>query len=327
MTPDMADAHATARARDARVEESFEERAERYGLDWDVVAHLMSEQPTRRAYRTRTQAIDPETGEFTPLTQEPDMTKHDRHDELVALLRRIADTLDGFRGAPDLPTVLAANLEAIEHEVETPMRGHGECCEPADITEEPPVGSQVTDREGDVWERRENGWTWWARDRWLLIRRSWESVVRDAAPLRFTTDEDRKRVGLPVDPAPADVDPDEALARVIFGDAFGSHEGLRLAQLDVALMAREHIEAEQEEVVATLREEVAIQTARAEQAEVWMSKWQQSCNDARDERDALRERLDALREDVERFSAGDPLITPLDILARDDERAAKGGQR
>ena len=43
---DMADAHATARARDARVEESFEERAERYGLDWDVVAHLMSEQPT-----------------------------------------------------------------------------------------------------------------------------------------------------------------------------------------------------------------------------------------------------------------------------------------
>ena len=81
---DMADAHATARARDARVEESFEERAERYGLDWDVVAHLMSEQPTRRAYRTRTQAIDPETGTFTPLTQEPDMTKHDRHDELVA---------------------------------------------------------------------------------------------------------------------------------------------------------------------------------------------------------------------------------------------------
>ena len=225
---DMADAHATARARDARVEESFEERAERYGLDWDVVAHLMSEQPTRRAYRTRTQAIDPETGEFTPLTQEPDMTKHDRYDELVALLRRIADTLDGFRGAPDLPTVLAANLEAIEHEVETPMRGHGECCEPADITEEPPVGSQVTDREGDVWERRENGWTWWARDRWLLIRRSWESVVRDAAPLRFTTDEDRKRVGLPVNPAPADVDPDALADMTRQRDEWQArHEALR----------------------------------------------------------------------------------------------------
>ena len=50
---DMADAHATARARDA--------------------------------YRTRTQAIDPETGTFTPLTQEPDMTDqpepYDFHDE------------------------------------------------------------------------------------------------------------------------------------------------------------------------------------------------------------------------------------------------------
>lgn len=40
----------------------------------------------------------------------------------------------------------------------------------------------------------------------------------------------------------ADVDRDEALARVIFGDAYGSHEGLRLAQLDVARAAREHIE-------------------------------------------------------------------------------------
>lgn len=63
--------------------------------------------------------------------QEPPMSKTDRHDELVALLRRIADTLDGFRGAPDLPTAMATNLEAIKHEAETPMRGHGECCEPA----------------------------------------------------------------------------------------------------------------------------------------------------------------------------------------------------
>ena len=158
---DMADAHATARARDARVEESFEERAERYGLDWDVVAHLMSEQPTRRAYRTRTQAIDPETGTFTPLTQEPDMTDqpepYDFHDEahrallnddlskgwqagLHALLA-IHDTLAEIRDrlpertevkvAPFNPDVIARNLDAIKHELETPMRGHGECCEPA----------------------------------------------------------------------------------------------------------------------------------------------------------------------------------------------------
>ena len=306
---EMADAHATARARDARVEESFEERAERYGLDWDVVAHLMSEQPTRRAYRTRTQAIDPETGTFTPLTQEPPMTKHDRHDELVApidhraeaerllsqaedtavpmtttiglgtvanthVLLAMLDLLDSRLTAPRKvdPDLAARNIAALKHELETPMREHGECCEPA----------------------------------------------------------------------PADVDPDEALAKVLHDADSNGHfswEGTgletRADYLRMARAAREHIEAEQEEVVATLREEVAIQTARAEQAEVWMSKWQQSSNDARDERDALRERLDALRADVTRFHEmwGGGEIERLaksdfaECLARGDERAAKGEQR
>lgn len=403
MTPDMADAHATARARDARVEESFEERAERYGLDWDVVAHLMSEQPTRRAYRTRTQAIDPETGTFTPLTQEPDMTKHDRHDELVALLRRIADTLDGFRGAPDLPTAMATNLEAIKHEAETPMRGHGECCEPAPAeaederisawhrvadhpffrgcyAEERPLIDAMLDRltlaataagtvhnhgpaQGRDCSERTDGhvhirgmcmasapaddlpgepvepgdlragdrvaFTWWGRERitCTLVSSYDDTTLRSDAP-----DSDgyypsivyraEWRGGISavrlIERAPReDENPDEALARVIFGDAYGSHEGLRLAQLDVARAAREHIAATGGAPTATrLAAEAAQrnydaaqeQRARAEQAEA--------------ERDEWRERLLRLRADL---SPGG-LIWPVDAaLRRDDERAAKGG--
>ena len=127
---DMADAHATARARDA--------------------------------YRTRTQAIDPETGTFTPLTQEPDMTDHRAHAEraldaiddsddprnlpagldgigraLLAIHGTLAEIRDRLpertevKVAPFDPDLVAANIAALKHELETPMRGHGECCEPA----------------------------------------------------------------------------------------------------------------------------------------------------------------------------------------------------
>lgn len=101
-----------------------------------------------------------------------------------------------------------------------------------------------------------------------------------------------------------DEDPNEALARVIFGDAFGSHEGLRLAQLDVALMAREHIEAERDSRERTAVDEWDDMLARAEKAEA--------------ERDALRERLDALRADL---SPGGLIWTVDAALRRDDERA------
>ena len=170
-----------------------------------------------------------------------------------------------------------------------------------------------------------------------------------------------------------DEDSDEALARVIFGDAYGSHEGLRQAQLDVARAAREHIEAEWKTYI--LREQAAREKAqdRAAKAEAevarvttdleasrasndeWIERarrkaaernamtddrnsWEQKASEAeaaladeRDrhdatitERDALRERLDALRADL---SPGG-LVWAVDAaLARDDERAAKGGQR
>lgn len=239
---DMADAHATARARDARVEESFEERAERYGLDWDVVAHLMSEQPTRRAYRTRTQAIDPETGTFTPLTQEPDMTKHDRHDELVALLNKIseesvtasnvlADVLDLLRDrlpervevrvAPFDPDLIARNLEAIKHEAKTPMSGHGECCEPGpadDLPGEPvePGDLRAGDRVAFTYDGERIACTLVSEQDGALLRSDtpnsrgfFPSVVsRGDAWIYVVTD-----VRL-IERAPReDDDPDEALAR------------------------------------------------------------------------------------------------------------------
>lgn len=391
---DMADAHATARARDARVEESFEERAERYGLDWDVVAHLMSEQPTRRAYRTRTQAIDPETGTFTPLTQENPMTKTDRHDELVApidhraeaerllsqaedtavpmtttiglgtvanthVLLAMLDLLDSRLTAPRKvdPDLAARNIAALKHELETPMREHGECCEPAPADDLPGEPVEPGDlRAGDRIEYDYEG----LRYSSVLVRHPnvafalcSEIPDRDGSTTNITSGPSWC-VGISdvrlIERAPREDedDPNEALARVIFGDAYGSHEGLRLAQLDVALMAREHIEAEQEEVVATLREEVAIQTARAEQAETergewrevaaryadgrdkWQAKWRES-GEAREraeaERDGLRERLDALRADLRRDRATFTPSTATAILARDDEHAAKGGQR
>lgn len=137
----------------------------------------------------------------------------------------------------------------------------------ADITEEPPAGSQVTDCEGDVWGRREGGWTIWSPGRpgWLadLYESALDSwpVVRISAPLRPTTDADRERVGLPVEPAPADVDPEpkaeldevEALAKVLRltagrpGFSFpweAITQEARDEYLNLARAAREHIEAE-----------------------------------------------------------------------------------
>ena len=102
---------------------------------------------------------------------------------------------------------------------------------------------------------------------------------------------------------------DEALARVIFGDAYGSHEGLRLAQLDVARAAREHTEANQLYAYRTV-------AAERDKAEA--------------ERDALRERLDALRADMEvhRCSVlSESEALRWGVVLDRDERAAKGEQR
>ena len=237
--------------------------------------------------------------------------------------------------------------------------------EPVDVTEEPPVGSQVTDREGDVWERREDGWALWWHERpgWLADLYGsgldpWPTV-RAQAPLRLTTDEDRERVGLPVEeapaddglaewerelfrpatccgkcppiagggydctcegnprcekadtpeewhgnPAPADVDPDEALAKVVW-DAFWIGTDIdakwelndeRPDWLRVARTAREHIEAEMDKCYA---KEDATAHDRAEKADDSTRHWRSLALNmeakrlrAEDERDEARRERD-----------------------------------
>lgn len=119
------------------------------------------------------------------------MKKEDRHAELMEGLAEIRDAVLAVGG---VKTVVIPKPKLTF----------------PDITEEPPVGSQVTDRDGDVWERREGGWS--GTDEYGLgfayCKVEW-SRLRNYAPLRPTTDADRERVGLPVESAPADVDPDE----------------------------------------------------------------------------------------------------------------------
>lgn len=134
-------------------------------------------------------------------------------------------------------------------------------------------------------------------------------------------------------------DPDEALAEAL-RKAYSTGDWL-----DVARVARERIEAEQEDAVSFLREEVESLTARAKKAETereewreiaaryedgrdkWQAKWRES-DEAREraeaERDALRERLDALRADL---SPGGLIWSVDAALRRDDERAAKGADQ
>lgn len=291
---DMRDAHETARERDARAKADARHARFMAAID-------------------RILARDPQTaGDSTPPSQETDtMTEPQTKTEWLAdiaveshrtneLLAEIRDRMPEreARVAPFDPDVIAANLEAIKHEAETPMRGHGECCEPAPvprpepacvcgsvddfhlpacyepaaITEEPPVGSQLTDREGDVWERR-TGWrlSWHV---WLKEMRTWDTepepweladyrCVTDYAPLRPTTDEDRVRVGLPVDPAPADVDPDEALAKVL-----EAADQRTATWLGMAREVRKHIDRNSPpEVTPLLERECEQQRVRVVKAE------------------------------------------------------------
>ena len=283
------------------------------------------------------------------------------------------------------PNLAAANIEAIKHEVETLMRGHGECCEPAEVTDPrpdsccgkcPPIEGGGYDctcdgnprcakadtpeewhvdpapaddlpgepvepsdlRAGDkvafAWEGERHTCTLVSVHDGIVLRsdtpdsdgfttnvvwgRKWASGISDVRLIERAPREGEGR--------------DEALARVIFGDAYGSHEGLRLAQLDVALMAREHVEAEWEPYI--LQEQTAREKAqdRAEKAAAVLA-------DMTRQRDEWQARHEALREDVERGArhwstfassdayrqriaraAGEDLTA---YLARDDERGAR----
>lgn len=105
-----------------------------------------------------------------------------------------------------------------------------------------------------------------------------------------------------IERAPADVNPDEALARVIFGDGFSSHEGLRLAQLDVARAAREHIEANERHKYDILMRELNEQNARAEKAEADLAR----VTKERDEYDAILSKSSDLLRRTANALKGEP---------------------
>ena len=310
MTPDMADAHATARARDALGKHPghsllAKPRAKAgHPMTWFVFDEAQH-------FCTRTHAIHPETGEFTPLTQEPDMTKHDRHDELKALLSKIseesvttsnvlADLLDLLRERlPESPnhtsggpyTCMGCGTELYAGDP-LDCGKHGEPAPADDLPGEPvePGDLRAGDRVEFTWDGGRHTCTLVSVHDGIVLRsdtpdsdgfttnvvwgRKWASGISDVRLIERAPREGEGR--------------DEALARVIFGDAYGSHEGLRLAQLDVALMAREHVEAEWEPYI--LREQTAREKAqdRAEKAEAVLADMTRQRDFALEQRDFAR---------------------------------------
>lgn len=286
-------------------------------------------------------------------------------------LAAIHDTLlatSGSKPAPAAydPEVAARNLDALKHELEAPMREHGECCDPApadDLPGEPvePGDLRAGDRVGFTWER--------TGERITCTLTIAKVIDQDIHVLRSDTPDSRgyhpyiacKGVGWYVyvsdvrllERAPREgEEPDEALARVLCSAFWGGQVMPSADNADwknVARAAREHIEAEQAEnhpvgcgqmirdvrdgdgFVTTIDGAMIAKTdswndltERAEKAETDLADERDRHDATITERDALRERLLRLRADL---SPGG-LIWPVDAaLRRDDERAAKEGQR
>ena len=356
----------------------------------DVVQYLghATTQPRDAAWMLG--ALDGTSGprDRTHTDQETDMDyrtpDQKRHDETLAALHEIRDTVLAVGGARTI-VIPKPKLTVTEHTTTTcrscgASRPFNALCpsgcdeptddwldepipvprpEPADITEEPPVGSQVTDGSGDIWERREVGWAlWWPeRSGWVHELLGGDPspwpTVRSVAPLRPTTDADRERVGLKVDPAPADVDPDEALAKVIheterahmeaeMGAEVESWENAseftRTVGLIAARAAREHIEAERIDAEAKRDQwkanvrDAAIARAEKTQADLARVTGERDgqterlrlAYDALKKAEAKAERYDALRADVWVESGSRVAAVAAaahGILARDDARA------
>lgn len=165
---DMADAHATARERDAQATPS--EVTAKVRAFWAEIAAAVKPLTAHYTYDpARDQVIDNLTGEITRLSKEDTLTAKARHDELNALLNKIseesvstsnvlADVLDLLRErlpertevkvAPFDPDLAARNLDALKHAVSKPMSEHGECCEPApadDLPGDRRVNVTITD--------------------------------------------------------------------------------------------------------------------------------------------------------------------------------------
>ena len=226
---------------------------------------------------------------------------------------------------------LRSSLDRISDEqAETPMGGHGECCEPAPAGDLP--GKPVEPGDLRAGDRVAFAWVGTGERITCALRQSvGGSVLSSDTPL---SSDYRPNVVAGgewcyeifdvrlIERAPReDEDPNEALARVIFGDAFGSHEGLRLAQLDVARAAREFIEAEADDADFSAAD---LYYARATKAEAERDEWREVAARYADWRDKWQARHAALRADVEACRNASQIEG---ILARDDERAAKGEGR
>lgn len=233
-----------------------------------------------------------------------------KHDEIKALLEEIRDRLPEPEGVKDRPAP-ADDLP-------------GEPVEPGDLRAgdrvsftwgwigERITGTLLSDQGGDVL-RSDAPDSGGYHPNVAYLGRKWCAGISDVRLIERAPREDE--------------DPDEALAKVLrsaserLGDWGALHETTRDEYRNMARAAREHIEAEWKPYI--LREQTAREKAqdRAAKAEA--------------ERDALRERLDALRADVDRHArrAGKKVWTRAtgrdaavqdalwDILARDTARA------
>lgn len=172
------------------------------------------------------------------------------------------------------------------------------CCDPAVITEEPPVGSRLMDRQWSVWRRGERGWG----IEGLIPPGSnfdnlW-STVQQYAPLTALDE-----------PAPADVDPDEAWARERWAESANIaswsalHPETQRVLVDFARSAREHL---RDEMTAEMWRGIGRVEDEAEEREARLK--------------AKADRYDALREDVKRYRDG-YFRSPGDILRLDEKRA------
>lgn len=295
--------------------------------------------------------------------QEDPMTKHDRHDELVALLSKISEE------SVTTSNVLADVLDLLRQRLP----------EPAEITEDQPVGFKAGDRVSFLWKDDERFTCTLVQEGRLLLsdrkdRDGYQPAVVTAGGWTFAGITDLRHEPAPADDLPGEpVEPGDLRAGDVVAFTYDGERiegplvrrfGLLSVEMtdhspidvrsilgrwaggisDVRLIERAPQEGEDpDEALAmdlyhaslglppaseigpsaygdsSVRERFLEMARDTRKMEVIGKAIEQ----AEAERDALRERHGALREDVERFSAGDPLITPLDILVRDDERAAK----